>query len=192
MDDSRKRAIERLTALTLAGAVRAASAFAQLANSPISADPPLVCPSARAEGSTAGHAESDEGASGVFFEFEGCLDALVGIVFPAGASDALVRSVIGIGSGPLDPEIVESALMEVGNILASHVASGIADALQSRLLPSIPSLFARHAEREFAEWVDRVVGPDASFLESALRAADGSAVGRLVIVPTGELGDSAP
>ncbi len=191
MNDSRKRAIERLTELTLAGAVRAAAAFAQLANAPISAVPTIVGPSSRVGGSDAGPAGSDEGATGVFFEFEGCLDALVGILFPAGASDALVRSVIGIGSGPLDPQIVESALMEVGNILASHVASGIADALQSRLLPSIPALFARHAEREFAEWVGRVVGPDATLFESALRAADGSAVGRLVIVPTGELGESA-
>ena len=81
--------------------------------------------------------------------------------------------------------------MEVGNILASHVASGIADALQSRLLPSIPALFASHAEREFADWVGRVVGSDALLFESSLRAADGRLVGRLVIVPTGELGDSA-
>lgn len=191
MDSSRKREIERITALTLAGAERAAAAFAQLANGSVTAAMPVVISSSRDESPLAARNVGDEGTTGVFFEFEGCLDALVGILFPAGASEALVRSVIGIGSGPLDPEIVESALMEVGNILASHVASGIADALQSRLLPSIPALFASRAEREFAEWVGRVVGPDAPSFESSLRAADGSAVGRLVIVPTGSLGGSA-
>jgi chemotaxis protein CheY-P-specific phosphatase CheC len=54
--------------------------------------------------------------------------------------------------------------MEVGNILASHVASGIADALRSRLLPSIPALAADHAEREFADWVARVAGAEAAYV----------------------------
>ena len=191
MDDTRKRATERFTALTLAGAVRAASAFSQLANTPISASLPVVGPPSRGVCLLVADAADDEGSTGVFFEFEGCLDALVGILFPAGASESLVRSVVGIGSGSLDPEIVESALMEVGNILASHVASGIADALHSRLLPSIPALFASHAEREFADWVGRVVGSDALPFESSLRTADGIAVGRLVIVPTGDLGLAA-
>ena len=132
----------------------------------------------------------DAGTTGVFFEFEGCIDALVGILFPASSSDDLVRSIVGIESGELDPAIVESALMEVGNILASHVASGIADALHSRLLPSIPALASGHAESEFAAWVERVTGADAVHLESTLCAGDGSAVGRLVIVPASGIGDA--
>lgn len=191
MEAVRKHEIERLTALTHAGAVRAAAAFSQLANASITAQAPVVCERGLSSSVRGERARGDAGTTGVFFEFEGCVEALVGILFPAGASDALVRSIVGIESGSLDPAIVESALMEVGNILASHVASGIADALQSRLLPSIPALAAGHAESEFADWVARVAGADAAHFESSLQAADGGAVGRLVIVPTGELGGDA-
>lgn len=191
MDATRKYEIERLAALTHAGAVRAAAAFSQLANASITAEVPVVAERGHGPAARDERTRGDAGTTGVFFEFEGCVEALVGILFPAGASEALVRSIVGIESGSLDPAIVESALMEVGNILASHVASGIADALQSRLLPSIPALAADHAEGEFADWVARVAGDDAAHFESALRSADGSAVGRLVIVPTSDVGGEA-
>ncbi len=191
MEAARKHEIERLAALTHAGAVRAAAAFSQLANATIGAERPVVGERGRGPAGRAESAGDDTGTSGVLFEFEGCLDALVGILFPAGASERLVRSIVGIESGALDPAIVESALMEVGNILASHVASGIADALASRLLPSIPALAADHAEREFADWVARVAGLDAMHFESRLRTADGQDVGRLVIVPTSDGGHEA-
>lgn len=192
MEAAHKHEIERLAALTHAGAVRAAAAFSQLANASITADAPVVVERGHDSPARGERRRGDAGATGVFFEFEGCVEALVGILFPAGASEALVRSIVGIESGALDPAIVESALMEVGNILASHVASGIADALRSRLLPSIPALAAAHAEREFADWVARVAGEEAAYFESSLRAADGSAVGRLVIVPTSDLGGEVP
>ena len=189
MDAHRKDELERLAGLTHAGAVRAAAAFSQLANAPVSALRPVVCERGEGVSARSARTREDAGTTGVFFEFEGCIDALVGILFPAGASDSLVRSIVGIESGELDPAIVESALMEVGNILASHVASGIADALHSRLLPSIPALASEHAESEFAAWVERVVGSDAAHIESALCGADGSAVGRLVIVPADGSGE---
>jgi chemotaxis protein CheY-P-specific phosphatase CheC len=78
--------------------------------------------------------------------------------------------------------------MEVGNILASHVASGIADALGSRLLPSIPSLAMEGAEEAFCELIESVLGEtahrDAPRIESALLDAAGALRGRLVLVPT--------
>lgn len=185
MQNRPKDELTRLAELTHAGAVRAAAAFAQLVNEPIAAARPIVY-ERDVTAARASVARSEEaGSTGVFFEFEGCLDALVGILFPASGSDRLVRSIVGIESGPLDPAIVESAWMEVGNILASHVASGIADALRSRLLPSIPALANGGAEAEFAAWVERVVGAESAGVESALRDAAGEAVGRLVIVPTG-------
>lgn len=189
MDAQRKADLERLAGLTQAGAVRGAAAFAQLLGTPVSALRPVVCEHGAASLARSPRGRDDAGTTGVFFEFEGCVDALVGILFPAGASDALVRSIVGIESGELDPAIVESALMEVGNILASHVASGIADALHSRLLPSIPALSSEHAEREFAAWVEHVAGADAAHLESTLCAPDGRPVGRLVIVPVDGTGE---
>jgi chemotaxis protein CheY-P-specific phosphatase CheC len=190
MDAQRKAELERLAGLTHAGAVRAAAAFAQLMDTPVSALRPVICERGAGSFARSERTREDAGTTGVFFEFEGCVDALVGILFPAGASDALVRSIVGIESGELDPAIVESALMEVGNILASHVASGIADALHSRLLPSIPALASEHAEREFAAWVENAAGADAAHLESTLSAPDGNAVGRLVIVPVDGAGQA--
>ena len=188
MDEKRKNEFERLVGLTHAGAVRAAAAFSQLVNAPVAAECPVVFEAAGGGFARAQRTRLDAGTTGVFFEFEGCVEALVGILFPAGASDHLVRSIVGIESGDLDPAIVESALMEVGNILASHVASGIADALHSRLLPSIPALAPNHAESEFAAWVERVAGVDTAHFESILCTPNGDPVGRLVIVPTAEIG----
>lgn len=185
MDARRKIDLERLAGLAHAGAVRAAAAFSQLAGTAISAERPIVHDrDAAAKATGAVDAGSGASGAGVFFEFEGCLDALVGILFPAAGSERLVRSIVGIESGDLDPTIVESALMEVGNILASHVASGIADALHSRLLPSIPALAQGQAEAEFAAWVEGVAGAEAPGVESLLTAGDHETVGRLVIVPT--------
>lgn len=183
MESPRERTLERIADLTRAGASRAAVAFGQLANAEIASTQPVVRegPSVEAGG--------DLGSTGVFFEFEGCVDALVGILFSAEASDRLVRTVVGIDSGELAEAIVESALMEVGNILASHVASGIADRLQSRLLPSIPALAQGGAEAEFEAWVERVVGASATRVEVALVRSTGELAGRLVVVPTASSGE---
>ncbi len=190
MESVREQTLERLADLTQAGAVRAASAFAQLVGAPVAAARPVVREGnpLAASGAKTG-ADGDHGATGVFFEFEGCVDALVGILFPAAGSDRLVRSVVGIESGELDPTIVESALMEVGNILASHVASGIADALHSRLLPSIPALAQGRAEAEFEAWVERVAGEPTMRIEVELVFENRDVAGRLVVVPTAVPGD---
>lgn len=196
MESAREQALERLADLTQAGAVRAAAAFAQLvsvqvepARTVIRDGSPPVRVAAMPTAATTDDVVDEAGTTGVFFEFEGCVDALVGILFPAAESERLVRTIVGIESGALDPTIVESALMEVGNILASHVASGIADALHSRLLPSIPALAQGHAEAEFEAWVERVAGEPSTRIEVALTLATGEVAGRLVLVPTGALGD---
>ncbi|MFO0689215.1 MAG: chemotaxis protein CheC [Myxococcota bacterium] len=196
MESVREAALSRLADLTQAGAERAAAAFAQLTGGPVEARPPVVREGGpgRARGplvlgAGASGPGDGEGSTGVFFEFEGCVDALVGILFSAEGSERLVRSVVGIESGALDPTIVESALMEVGNILASHVASGIADALRSRLLPSIPALAQGRAEGEFEAWVERVVGDTARRVEVELRRPGGDVVGRLVVVPSGPVAE---
>ena len=57
--------------------------------------------------------------------------------------DALVERMLGEQARSMGDVAIESALMEVANIVASHVASGIADAVGLRLLPSVPMLAAR-------------------------------------------------
>lgn len=176
---SAKHDLEALVALAQAGAVQAAEAFAQLVGQPIEALPPIVVE----EGAAA--SASDPDATGVFFELDGCLDAIIGIVFPGRASETLVRRIVGMETGELEVPIVESALMEVGNILASHVASAIADRIGERLLPSIPSLAMDHAQVELEAFLERVVGPDAPRIETGLANEGGTVNGYLVLVPTG-------
>ena len=91
---------------------------------------------------------------------------------------------MGIESGELEPTIVESAIMEVGNILASHVASAIADRIGERLLPSIPSLAIADAQVELEAFIERAVGPEALRIEAGLSNAEGTLSGYLVLVPT--------
>jgi chemotaxis protein CheY-P-specific phosphatase CheC len=211
LGEREKVELERLVQLAGIGAARAAEAFAQLVGREIRSETPVVIESASPSATLAGApppkpasarpdvAVDAQGAelperglpsparawsTGVFFEFEGCLDAIVGILFPAPSSEALVRRIVGIESGELAAPLIESALMEVGNILASHVASGIADAMGQRLLPSIPSLAMVDAEESLAAWVEGRVGPDAPRVEVALRDEARELEGRLVLAPT--------
>ncbi|MAG33560.1 MAG: hypothetical protein CL908_22000 [Deltaproteobacteria bacterium] len=184
-DALRKAEIDRLAELANVGAGHAAAAFAQLTGETIRIDVPELIEGGAADGgSTPSASVADGASSGVFFEFEGCLDAIVGILFPGHSSERLVRRIVGIESGGLQAEIVESALMEVGNILASHVASAIADTLGLRLLPSIPSLAMVDAEKQLEDLIERSVGRDALRIVSALYDDTGSLRGQLVLVPT--------
>ena len=173
-----KHDLDTLVDLARAGGAQAAEAFAQLVGQSIEALPPIVVEG----GPTAG--ASDPDATGVFFELDGCLDAIVGVVFPGRASETLVRRIFGIETGELEPPIVESAIMEVGNILVSHVASAIADRMGERLLPSIPSLAMANAQVEFEAFVERVVGAAAPRIETGLANESGDVNGYLVLVPT--------
>ena len=183
MDETPKDEIDRLARLAHAGAVQAAEALAQLVGHAVSAEPPIVSSTTGAEPGRMPEAPAERDSTGVFFEFEGCLEAIVGILFPGESSDRLVRRIVGIEHGELEVPIVESALMEVGNILASHVASAIADQLASRLLPSIPSLAMDDAEEAFDAFAESLVGAEALRIESRLRGPDGSLIGCLLLSP---------
>lgn len=186
--EAHKFAIDRLTELTNIGAGHAAGAFAQLVGRTIWSEVPLVAEgdesSFRRPVVRAADRLDSPWCTGVFFEFDGCVDALVGILFPQAASEALVRRILGIEEDEIAPAMIESALMEVGNILASHVASAIADTLGERLLPSIPTLCMERADSAFAEWVEERLGAGALRIESGLRDEADLLRGRLIVVPT--------
>jgi chemotaxis protein CheC len=171
--------LDRLSELVSIGAGHAASAFAMLTGRTIWMGVPKVL-----ERSDSGASDSgDDCMTGVFFEFDGCIDALVGILFHAPASEALVRRVVGVEEGELSPHMIESALMEVGNILASHVASAIADTLRQRLLPSIPTLAMASAALEFERFIALREGPYPLRVESSLIDESGELGGLLVMIP---------
>ncbi len=174
--------LDRMQELASIGAGHAASAFAQLTGQPFWMGLPRV-------------AKGEEGAlapqlvlarrwsTGVFFELDGCLDALLGLLFHEDASEAVVRRIVGVEEGEIDPTWIESALMEVGNILASHVSNAIADTLGERLLPSIPILAMTEAERALAHALLDGPGLDTLRIECELRGGDGKLGGLVVLVP---------
>jgi chemotaxis protein CheC len=184
MESRRKAEIDRFVELADVGAEQAATAFTQLVGRTIRSKPPVVVQGEAAIESRSSSENDSTGSTGVFFELDGCVDALVGILFPGAASETLVRCIVGIDSGELAPEVIESALMEVGNILASHVASAIADTMKSRLLPSIPALAMDNAEDALCSFIEDAVGRDGLRIESALSDETGALRGRLVLIPT--------
>jgi len=184
MHPARKAEIDRLADLAHLGAEQAAESFAHLVGRSVSTAPPVVIDGGTVVSAEQPDTSDTDWSTGVFFEFEGCLEAVVGILFPGSASETLVRRIVGIESGEIDPTMIESALMEVGNILASHVASGIADRLRSRLLPSIPSLAMVDAEQALESLIEGVAGPEALRIESAFSDDVGELGGRLILVPT--------
>ena len=190
MESQLKAKIDRYTELTHAGAEQAASAFAQLVGREIRAEAAVVFHGDASEACRSADDDDSVWSTGVFFEFEGCLDAIVGILFPGAASEALIRRIVGIESGDVAPQMIESALMEVGNILASHVASGIADEMGSRLLPSIPCLAMEASEEAFQSFVENAVGRDAIRIESVLSDETGMLRGRLILVPSRDVDPS--
>lgn len=183
MDDPE---LDRLQELTNIGAGHAASAFAMLTGrkvwmtvpraTKLAPGDPLIGPPAR-------RGAPEEWTTGVFFEFEGYLDAVVGILFRSSASEEVIRCVVGMEEGELSPTIIESALMEVGNILASHVASAIADTVGERLLPSIPTLAMNHAEHQLRELVAHRKGTHPVRIECELIDGEGEIGGLLIMLP---------
>jgi chemotaxis protein CheY-P-specific phosphatase CheC len=67
----------------------------------------------------------------------------VAIVLPAPDRDLAVQLMVGYAD-PHD-ELVESALRELGNIIASHTVSAIADSLDATILLSVPTLVMEDA-----------------------------------------------
>lgn len=177
---TRDAELDRLCELANIGAGHAATAFSRLTGRTIRMRVPRVR-RARSREDVAPVAD-EPWATGAFFTFEGYLDALVGVLFRASASEAIARTVVGEATGPLPRHSVESALMEVGNILASHVASAIADTVGVRLLPSIPTLAMERADEELDELVARRGGEEPVYIECELVDDEGELGGLLVLV----------
>ena len=122
------------------GAENAESAFSLLADRNIEMGELVVRPAP-----PEGPPTPSEWDCGVMFELEGSLTAWVALLFREAQRDALVETMLGEQAKSMGEIAIESALMEVANIVASHVASGIADALGGRLLPSVPMLATQDA-----------------------------------------------
>ena len=178
----KSKGLDRLCELTSIGAGHAALAFSQLTGRTIQMGPPRVFGGGDAQ-AVEDPAVAGEWCSGVIFEFEGCVEALVGIMFRESMRDSVVRHLLGNSQEPLPAESVESVLQEVGNILASCVASAIADTVGEQLLPSIPSLAMEHAQSELAELASRRSGQFEVRIECELLEPGGELGGLVVLIP---------
>jgi chemotaxis protein CheY-P-specific phosphatase CheC len=128
--------IDRLCALASVGAGPASTAFSRLLGGTVLNRAPRVC-------GPADPAESERWCTGILFEAEGYMTGLVAIVMPRSDRDRAVELMVG----KADPHsgIVESALRELGNIIASQTVSAIADSLDATILLSVPTLVMEDA-----------------------------------------------
>jgi chemotaxis protein CheY-P-specific phosphatase CheC len=141
------------------------------------------------ESAQSGDSDLEEWSAGVIFEFDGCVSAVMAILFRRSMCDAVVRKLIGQSDGFLPPETVESILMEVGNILASHVASAIADTLDARLLPSIPVLALEGAGEQLDALAESRESTGLLRIECELTDKEGELGGLVVLIPDQMDGD---
>jgi chemotaxis protein CheY-P-specific phosphatase CheC len=129
--------IERLCSLASVGASFASTAFGQLLGGTVVNRVPRVCRPADPAG-------PDRWCTGIVFEAEGDLTGLVAIVLPEPDRDLAVEMMVGYAD-PHD-QIVESALRELGNIIASQTVSAIADSLDATIMLSVPTLVMQDAD----------------------------------------------
>jgi chemotaxis protein CheC len=176
--NSREAHIDRTRELANVGAGHAASAFSQLVGREIQMRAPELKRDPKWPASVAG-----DWTSGVFFELEGCLDAVVAILFRESVRDEVVRKMLGDPTGELGRESIEAVIMELGNILVSRVASAIADTLGERLLPSIPVLALGDAAEQLECLCDEGGVDPGVRVESEFVDRDGELGGLLVLIP---------
>ncbi len=174
---------DRTRELANVGAGHAASAFSQLVRREIQMRTPELVRDPKWPACVA-----DDWSSGVFFELEGCLDAVVAILFREPVRDEVVRQMLGDPTGDPSRESIEAVIMELGNILVSRVASAIADTLGERLLPSIPVLALGDASEQLSALCrEREVDPSVR-VESEFSDREGELGGLLVLIPAGSGG----
>ena len=183
----RDQEADRTRELTSVGAGHAASAFSQLTGRPIQMRTPEVLRDPKWPACVA-----DDWSSGVFFELEGCLDAVVAILFRERVRDVVVRHMLGDPEGTLSRESIEAVIMELGNILVSRVASAIADTIGERLLPSIPVLALGDAADQLAALcAARNIDPSVR-IECEFTDREGEVGGLMVLIPANAASTESP
>ncbi len=165
---------DRLYELTSIGAGHASMAFTLLLHRAIAPSAPVF---REVDEYCADHSWS----TGVIFQADGELSGLVAILIPIASRDMVAERLIH-EEDPVDcPKTVESALRELGNIVASQTMSAIADRLGGRILLSVPLLVLEDADTAFASML-RERGTE-HCVECELTDADREIQVRLVFAP---------
>ena len=125
--------LDRVRELASIGAGHAANALAQLTGRTCEMQVPTV--------QLRGAADAGErGMAGVLFELEGGPGGVFALLFTAATCERLIAQLLGADGRELHSPAAQSALCEVGNILASHAANALGQTLGVTLQPSIPLL----------------------------------------------------
>jgi chemotaxis protein CheC len=173
--------LDRLCELANIGAGHAAGALARMLGCTIRMDPPRVrvlTRGAAGEGPALGL-----DTTGVFFEVQGGIGGTLGILFPRRSRETLLAALLE--DSDAQSEEAESALREVGNVLASHALSAVADLLGDRVLPSLPTLAEEAAGAVLASLQAR---GEPVRIETRLVDGEGALRSLLVWIPAGLAG----
>jgi chemotaxis protein CheC len=123
-------------------------------------------------------------STSIVFDVEGDLNGLVAIVLGEPVRGFAIEKLVG-RSHP-DGRVAESALQELGNILASQTVSAIADSLGARIMLSVPTLAMQGAgERLATQLRERGTGIHVAI---DLADPDGEQPALLIIGPYMKLG----
>ena len=174
--------LDRLCELANVGAGHAATALARLIRRPIRMSVPRV----RMGNSGAGATPPADDDAWIFFEVEGAMGGALVLRLPGSARRLLVEELVGAEPAASH---AESALREVGNILASHALSAVADLVGTRALPSLPSLVFDAKGPALAAWRTRAMGRVC--IETHLVDETGRAQVELVWIPHEVPGEAA-
>ena len=181
---SRARAADRLCELASIGAGHACGALATLLVRPFVMGVPSArvvdASSIEAPFATRLRADPREWC-GVLFDVSGGPGGALALFLAPDARATLLRALLGERAGAA--EHAESALCEVGNIVASHALSAIGDLLGATVLPSPPRFVAVDAARELARRVARGAGGAVLRIEVELSDRAGAVNALLVWVP---------
>ena len=162
----------RLCELTDVGASCAAEAFGTILGCEVVASPPRVQ-------RVAGYVADRRVATAVIFEADGELSGLIALLLPAESRDALGALLLGMERP--EPQVMEPALRELGNIIASQTISAIADTLGGRILLSVPDLVLENAGEALASLIaERGVE---TCIENELSDAAGDLHAMLLFIP---------
>ncbi len=143
--------LDRLCEMANVGAGHAATALARLVGRPIRMSVPCVRMGTAATDAVPVLADD----AWIFFEVHGGMGGALVLRLPCSARRGLVEDLVGAGA---NGSHAESALREVGNILASHALSAVADLVGTRVLPSLPSLVFDATGPALAAWRSRAAG----------------------------------
>lgn len=167
--------LQRARHLGHVGAGQAAVAFSTLMGSELRAAPPTVRVASE-------YVADDEDRLGVIFEMSGTVPGLIALFLPQDARVPVLNALCRRADPT--PELAASALREVGNIVASHAVSAVADLLGGRITLSPPVLVDAGGQAALGEWLsERREGHVGLATESALCEIDGACQALLVFAP---------